>query len=172
MFHRHGSVHVSHLLSNIPSHYQSTDRLTSSIRHIFYLPFYFQAVKGTTAEGSGIRSIPYLVSTTIASIVIGGLITTFGWYTPFMWFGAAIFTVGAGLLKTLQVDSSAAKWIGYQILTGIGAGAGIQIPFIAVQVVLSAKDMPTGSTQTLLFVYTQSFLYPSPRLTNMYRQTQ
>lgn len=94
---------------------------------------------------------------TIASIVIGGLITAFGWYTPFMWFGAAAFTVGAGLLKTLQVDSSAGKWIGYQILAGIGAGGGVQIPFIAVQVVLSAKDMPTGSTLRI-----PPILSPSP----------
>jgi len=114
--------------------------------HIFFLPFYFQAVKGTSAEGSGIRTIPYLVSVTLASIVVGGTITKFGWYTPFMWFGAAIFTIGAGLLYTLQVDSGAGMWIGYQILTGIGAGGSVQIPFISVQVVLSAKDMPTGST--------------------------
>lgn len=114
--------------------------------HIYYLPFYFQAVKGTTAEGSGIRTIPYLVSTTIASIVVGGSVTAFGWYTPFMWFGAALFTIGAGLLYSLQVSSYAGKWIGYQLLTGIGAGASVQIPFIAVQVVLSAKDMPSGST--------------------------
>ena len=120
--------------------------------HIFYLPFYFQAVKGTTAEGSGIRTIPYLVSITLASIVIGGSITTFGWYTPFMWFGAAIFTIGSGMLYMLQVGSGAGRWIGYQILTGIGAGAGVQIPFIAVQVVLSAKDMPTGSTYQSLSI--------------------
>ena len=113
--------------------------------HIYFLPFYFQAVKGTTAEGSGIRTIPYLVSITIASIVIGGLITKFGHYTPFMWVGSAIFTVGAGLLHTLQVGSGTGVWIGYQILTGIGAGASVQIPFIAVQVVLDVKDMPTGS---------------------------
>lgn len=118
--------------------------------HIFYLPFYFQAVKGTTAEGSGIRSIPYLVSVTLASIVIGGSITAFGWYTPFMWFGTAVFTVGCGLLYTLRVGSGAGHWIGYQILTGLGAGAGVQIPFIAVQVVLSAKDMPTGSQSSSL----------------------
>ena len=62
-----------------------------------------------------------------------------------MWLGAAIFTVGAGMLYTLQVDSGAGMWIGYQILTGIGAGASVQIPFISVQVVLNAKDMPTGS---------------------------
>ena len=119
--------------------------MLTSYSHIYFLPFYFQAVKGTTAEGSGIRTIPYLVSITLASIVIGGSITTLGWYTPFMWCGAAVFTVGAGMLYTLQVDSGPGMWIGYQILTGIGAGASVQIPFISVQVVLSAKDMPTGS---------------------------
>ncbi|MCJ1392052.1 hypothetical protein MMC18_004919 [Xylographa bjoerkii] len=119
--------------------------------HIYFLPFYFQAVKGTTAEGSGIRTIPYLVSITLASIVIGGSITSFGWYVPFMWIGAAIFTVGAGMLYTLQVNSGAGMWIGYQILTGIGAGASVQIPFISVQVVLKAKDMPTGNALTIFF---------------------
>jgi hypothetical protein len=49
------------------------------------------------------------------------------------------------LIYTLQVDSDSGKWIGYQILAGIGAGSGIQLPFIAVQVVLSNKDMPSGN---------------------------
>ncbi|KAI9708998.1 MAG: hypothetical protein M1812_007811 [Candelaria pacifica] len=119
--------------------------------HIYYLPFYFQAVKGTTAEGSGIRTIPYLVTITLASIVIGGSITTFGWYTPFMWFGAAVFTIGAAMLSTLKVGSSAGRWIGYQILAGTGAGAGIQIPFISIQAVLNSKDMPTGNALAIFF---------------------
>lgn len=92
--------------------------------HIFYLPFYFQAIKGTTAEESGIRTIAYLVSITLSSIVIGGSITVVGWYAPFMWFGSAIFAVGAGLLYTLKVNSPAGQWIGYQVLAGLGAGAG------------------------------------------------
>jgi Na+/melibiose symporter-like transporter len=127
--------------------------------HIYFLPFYFQAVKSTTAEGSGIRTIPYLVSTTIASIIIGASITTFGRYTPFMWFGSAVFTIGAGMLYTLQVDSGPGKWIGFQILAGLGAGASIQIPFIAVQVVLSAKDMPTGSTPPFSFSFLLKLIY-------------
>jgi hypothetical protein len=49
------------------------------------------------------------------------------------------------MLYTLKVNSSAGKWIGYQLLSGFGAGSGVQIPFIAVQVVLSNKDMPTGN---------------------------
>lgn len=113
--------------------------------HIYYLPIYFQAIKGTTAEGSGIRLIAYLVSNTIVSIIVGGAITAIGYYVPFMWLAAAVFTIGSGLLITLKVDSSRATWIGYQVLTGAGSGIGIQIPFTAVQVVLSAKDMPSGS---------------------------
>ncbi|EMD91252.1 hypothetical protein COCC4DRAFT_155316 [Bipolaris maydis ATCC 48331] len=119
--------------------------------HIFYLPFYFQAIKGTTAEESGIRTIAYLVSITCSSIVIGALITVVGWYAPFMWFGSAVFAIGAGLLYTLKVRSPAGQWIGYQILAGIGAGAGVQIPFVAVQVVSSEKDMPTANACVMFF---------------------
>jgi hypothetical protein len=57
--------------------------------HIFYLPFYFQAVKGSTAELSGIRVIPYLVSNAVLSIITGGLVTVIGYYTPFINFGTA-----------------------------------------------------------------------------------
>lgn len=124
---------------------------TECNRHIFYLPFYFQAVKGTTAEGSGIRTIPYLASIILSSIIAGAGITYIGWYKPFMIFGSAIFTVGAGMLYTLRVDSYAGKWIGYQLLGGFGAGAGVQIPFIAVQVVLNSKDMPTGNAIAIFF---------------------
>jgi hypothetical protein len=119
--------------------------------HIYYLPFYFQAVKGTSAEGSGIRTIPYLVGMTIASIAVGGLVTAFGVYVPFTWAGSAIFTVGSGLIYTLKVHSSTGTWIGYQILAGVGAGMCVQIPFIAVQVVLNKKDMPTGNATTIFF---------------------
>ncbi|KAL2430531.1 MFS-type efflux pump MFS1 [Exophiala dermatitidis] len=119
--------------------------------HIYYLPFYFQAVKGTTAEGSGIRTIPYLVSVTLSSVVVGGTITALGPYVPFTWIGSAIFAVGCGLLYTLKVDSSAATWIGYQILAGVGGGGCVQIPFIAVQVVLRNKDIPVGNAVTIFF---------------------
>ena len=117
--------------------------------HIYYLPFYFQAVQGTSAEGSGIRTIPYLVSNAIASIIVGATITKAGYFNPWLYFGSAMFTVGAGLLYTLQVGDHAGKWIGYQLVAGIGAGASIQIPFISVQVVLSSKDMPTGNAITI-----------------------
>jgi MFS family permease len=119
--------------------------------HIFYLPFYFQAVKQTTAVESGIRTIPYLLSIILAALVVGGAITVIGFYKPFMIIGAAIFTVGAGVVSTLATDSSVGVWIGYQILSGFGAGTGVQLPFVAIQAVLNQKDMPTGNAIAIFF---------------------
>jgi len=119
--------------------------------HIFYLPFYFQAVQNQSAKSSGIRTIPYLASNVLAAILSGAGITVVGWYKPFMIFGAAIFTVGAGMIYTIDVNSNTGTWVGYQILAGFGSGIGIQIPFMAVQVVLSAKDMPSGNAIAIFF---------------------
>jgi hypothetical protein len=83
--------------------------------------------------------------------VVGGSITALGPYVPFTWVGSAIFVVGSGMIYTLKVNSSAGMWIGYQILAGAGAGACVQIPFIAVQVVLNKKDMPSGNAVAIFF---------------------
>ncbi len=77
--------------------------------------------------------------------------TVVGYYTPFIWFGTALFTVGSGLIYTLKVDSPAGRWIGYQILAGAGSGGAVQLPFIATQAVLPAKDMPTGNSLAIFF---------------------
>lgn len=61
-----------------------------------------------------------------------------------MWVGSTVFVIGSGLLYTLKADSNTAQWLGYQVLTGIGFGSCVQIPFLAVQVVLKKKDMPSG----------------------------
>ncbi|KAJ7580957.1 major facilitator superfamily domain-containing protein [Mycena floridula] len=118
--------------------------------HIFYLPFYFQAIKGTSAVGSGIRSIPYLVSITLSSIVIGGVITVTGNYADPLWVGSLVFIAGCVMIWTLKVSSSTGMWLGYELLAGIGAGV-FQIPFMAVQVVLSQADTPVGTSLVMFF---------------------
>ena len=62
-----------------------------------------------------------------------------------MWLGAAVFTVGSGLLHTLARSSPMKEWFGYQVLGGIGYGVTVQIPFFAIQVVLSQVDIPSAS---------------------------
>ena len=55
------------------------------------------------------------------------------------------------MLSTLNLHSSPAEWIGYQVIAGAGAGACIQIPLVAVQAALSREDLPVGSSITIFF---------------------
>lgn len=124
---------------------------TNTVTKIYYLPFYFQSVKGTTAEQSGIRCLPYIIAQTAATVIAGVAVTFVGWYTPFIYVGTVLLVVGSGLIYTLSPTSSPAQWIGYQAIAGFGAGSAMGMPFLAVQVVLSTQDMPSGNAISMFF---------------------
>jgi MFS family permease len=86
------------------------------------------------------------LSMVVASIISGALITRIGYYTPFMILGSCVMSIGSGLLTTLQTDTGAGKWIGYQIIWGLGMGMTFQAPNLAAQTVLKTRDVPIGTT--------------------------
>ncbi|KAH8771705.1 major facilitator superfamily domain-containing protein [Diaporthe sp. PMI_573] len=118
---------------------------------VYFLPIYFQAVKGASALQSGIDTIPLVVSQVLAIITVGVLTSKLGYYMPFIYLSVALSAVGSGLFTTLSSETSTARLIGYQILYGVGSGFGFQVPQIAAQTVLSFKDIPTGIAITLFF---------------------
>ncbi|TGO21238.1 hypothetical protein BPAE_0231g00040 [Botrytis paeoniae] len=120
---------------------------------IYYLPIWFQAVKGDSAVKSGISNIPMVLTLVIVSIISGALVTTIGYYAPLMIVSSVIAAVGIGLLTTFKPDTNHAAWIGYQCLAGIGIGFGMQQPLIACQTVLDISQVPTG-TSVIIFVQT------------------
>ncbi|KAJ6089553.1 hypothetical protein N7467_004769 [Penicillium canescens] len=119
----------------------------------YYLPIWFQAIKGVTALQSGIMNLPMIITVVVVSIVTGGLVTACGYYTPFMIASSIIMTIGAGLLTTLKADSNHSKWIGYQAVFGIGLGLGMQLPMIVAQTALKSEDIPSG-TAIIMFAQT------------------
>jgi len=118
---------------------------------LFYLPIYFQSIKGVSATKSGIEVVPLLLSTVLSSIIAGGLISTVGYYTPFLIASSVIFSIGTGLLSTYKVNTPFGRWFGFQVLTGAGVGAGFQVPLIAVQTVLPLEDIPVGTAVVIFF---------------------
>ncbi|KAK2756713.1 hypothetical protein FQN54_005159 [Arachnomyces sp. PD_36] len=112
---------------------------------VYYLPIWFQAIKGASAVKSGIMSIPMILALVIGSIMAGGLVTALGYYTPFMIASAILMSIGVGLLTTFTTETGHPKWIGYQVLLGFGIGLGMQQSNMAVQTILSNKDIPTGA---------------------------
>lgn len=120
---------------------------------VYYLPIWFQAIKGTTATESGIRNLPMIMGLVIMSLVAGFAVTKLGYYTPFLILSSIFTAIGAGLLSSFTVDTGHAAWIGYQIIFGFGMGFGMQQTLIAAQTVLHIDDIPVG-TSVIMFIQT------------------
>ncbi|KAF9778791.1 hypothetical protein IL306_003255 [Fusarium sp. DS 682] len=120
---------------------------------IYYLPIYFQSIHNVSPIMSGVRNLPFIIAVTIATIVSGASITNTGIYAPILVASAAIATVAAGLIYTLDIGTSSSKWIGYQVVAGLAWGAGIQVPMIGTQGTSRELDL-ASKTAILLFFQT------------------
>jgi MFS family permease len=120
---------------------------------VYYLPIWFQAVKGASAVKSGIMNIPMVLTLVIVSILSGVGVTAIGYYAPLMIASSILMSTGVGLISTFTPETGHAKWIGYQAFAGIGLGLGMQQPLIAVQTVLDISLVPIG-TSVIIFVQT------------------
>jgi hypothetical protein len=116
---------------------------------IYYLPIYFQSIKNVSASDSGVRNIPLILSVSLLTILSGGLITVFGQFGYLMIIAAVIETIGSGLIYMFEIDTSSGKWIGYQIVCGVGIGLGCQISIIVNQGIVDPSDLASVSAITL-----------------------
>lgn len=55
---------------------------------------------------------------------------------PYILLGEAVCVVGTPMLTRLEPDTSTVKWAAYLVVTGIGMGMAMQLPYTAIQVVL------------------------------------
>ena len=118
--------------------------------HSYYLPYWLQAIKDRSAISSGVATIPYFVGNFACSMIAGAIVTRTGYFNPPALVGPIIGTVGCGLLTTLNVHTTTARWAGYEVLAGGGLGIAIQQGIVAVQAVVSPKRIPIA-TATILF---------------------
>jgi len=133
----------------------------SSLKHAltsmkYYLPIYFQVVSDVTAAQSGIRNLPFILGICLFTIVSGMTIMVTGHFIPLMIIGSTLSTLGSGLLYTLDIGTPTGKWIGYQIVAGIGFGLVIQIPIIVSQAISKPADL-SSITAIIIFFQTLGF---------------
>jgi len=120
---------------------------------IYYLPVYFQSVDNASPTQSGVRNLPLILSVTVATIAAGAGISATGIAAPVAVVSAALATIAAGLLYTLDIGTPAGKWIGYQILGGFAWGAAFQVPIVIGQATAAPDDI-SSTTAIILFFQT------------------
>ncbi len=103
----------------------------------YYLPIYFQGVKGVSPTLSGVYLLPSILSRLFLAIGSGILgkyiyppgivgiaddwtVGKLGYYLPFSLFSAVLLAISNRFLSTLSPGASTGNWIGYQILLGAG----------------------------------------------------
>jgi MFS family permease len=120
----------------------------------YYLPTYYQVVRGYTPAKSGYMMLPIIIAGTIGALVHGFGTSAFGYYAPFMLFASIIMPIAAGLITTFKINTSFAQLIIYTAFSGLAYGIGFSGPQNAVQTVLAAEDVPLG---TSVMLFAQSF---------------
>lgn len=117
---------------------------------VYYIPIWFQAIKGVSAVQSGIMVLPLVLGLVIASTSAGILVSKLGYYNPFLYASVIVMSIGAGLFTTFTTTTDHPKWIGYQVIFGFGLGLGMQQASVAAQTVLPKKDVATGISLMML----------------------
>ncbi|KAI1078102.1 major facilitator superfamily domain-containing protein [Whalleya microplaca] len=118
---------------------------------VYYISLYFQAIQGSSAVEAGIKLLPLLIAVVVSSIASGGLITATGYYNPVILIEMAMASVGAGLITTFSLSTPFWQWFGFQVLSGLGTGAGFQAGVIVVQNVVSEDLVPQGTACVQFF---------------------
>lgn len=104
-----------------------------------------------SAVQAGIKILPLLLSTVLISILSGAIISAIGYYNFVIIPCMILFTVGSGMLTTLDLHSPLREWFGYQVIAGLGIGSGFQIGVLVVQTVLPQAMVPVATACVQFF---------------------
>ncbi|KAJ7064697.1 major facilitator superfamily domain-containing protein [Mycena amicta] len=81
---------------------------------VYYVPIWLQAVKGVSAVHSGIDTIPMIGSLVFGILSSAVVISSVGFYVPFLYLSTIFMSIGAGLIIHIQKQhksSTAWAWV-------------------------------------------------------------
>lgn len=102
----------------------------------YYIPFYFQATQRASAISSGTKFISLVLPEIVAIVVTGAIVSKIGHYVPSMIGGACIAALGTGLLTRITLGTPTVEWAAYLVVSGLGIGQGLNLPYTALHVLL------------------------------------
>jgi hypothetical protein len=106
---------------------------------LYYLPLYYEAVKGLSPTKAGIALFPETLSVAPACIIMGLLVSYTGRYRTGIWTGWLLTTLGTGLLCLLDVSTNTVEWIILNLVGGFGIGILFSAMSFAIQASASAS---------------------------------
>lgn len=110
----------------------------------YYLPIYFQAINRASPILSGVYLLPSILPQLVFAAGSGFLLAKVGYVIPFAIFATVLLSIANGLFSLLQPGSPTGWWVGFQVLGGVGSGAGLQVAIIATQAAISSRELSSA----------------------------
>lgn len=101
--------------------------------YLYYLPQYYQNIRGYSAIVSAALSAPLVFMQSIGSIVSGQYISRRNRYGEVLWTGFACWTLGCGLTILFERDTNPGVCVVALLFVGIGVGFVFQPTLVALQ---------------------------------------
>jgi EmrB/QacA subfamily drug resistance transporter len=100
---------------------------------ITFLPLHFQVVQGASATEAGLRLLPLVLGSMVASGISGKLVSRAEAYRPYPAAGAAMIALGLLLLSGLDRDTSPLLTALDMLVVGVGIGLVMQTVILVAQ---------------------------------------
>ena len=124
----------------------------------YFMPVYFQAVKGSSPFGAGVRLLPYTAIIVTVGVLAGLIMSKTGLYRPLHFTAFALIAIGYGLLSLLDAKSNKAAWASFQVIVACGTGITVSTILPAILAALPESDVATA-TGTFSFIRSFGFLW-------------
>ncbi|KAH9906922.1 MFS general substrate transporter [Xylariomycetidae sp. FL2044] len=121
---------------------------------IWFLPVYFQGVKGDHPLISGVHQLPFNLFLVPAGIAAGVAISKTGKYRPHHFAGFALVSIGTGLFTLLGPQTNTAAWVFFQIFAAAGLGVNMTAVLPAIQSALEESDV---AMVTSMYAFSRNF---------------
>ncbi|KAH7628156.1 major facilitator superfamily domain-containing protein [Sordaria sp. MPI-SDFR-AT-0083] len=107
---------------------------------LYYVPFYFTAVRFTSPTQSGLNIFPVTCLLLPGSIIISLMTSRLGRFRWSIWSGWVLATIGCGLLHYLRQDTKTAIWAVILAIFGIGHGMLLTSVNVGIQAISRVED--------------------------------
>ncbi|KAJ5106755.1 hypothetical protein N7456_003430 [Penicillium angulare] len=120
---------------------------------IYYLPEWFQVIKGASPTKSGVMYLPLALSDVLSATLTGASLKYLGYPNPYVLLGTALMSIATGLFSTFSTTTNHQHWIPFQVIQGLGVGMTLSMPYVATQTTLKPADIPVGTSLLQCFQF-------------------
>ncbi|PYH49907.1 uncharacterized protein BP01DRAFT_361923 [Aspergillus saccharolyticus JOP 1030-1] len=109
---------------------------------IYYIPEWFQVIKGASPTKSGLMYLPLALSDALSATLTGASLKFLGYPNPHLLLETALISIATGLCSSFTPSTPHERWIPSQVLQGLGAGMTLSMSYVATQTVLQPVYIP------------------------------